>query len=288
MTRNPRRQTRLLRKQPADRPGGRSSKPARTSLTSKPVQGVVTGLAVALTASLSLLTPGAGDPAALAATGSKPDAQSFKGFPQVGTLFSDVKGKLTHFCTATVIDSPDGDLLLTAAHCLEGKSLTPTGAVFFAPEYHDGKFPLGRFDVQASFTDSAWQHNRNVNDDFAFLTVDRDIQKKTGAETLRTGASLPKRVQVIGYPDVTDKPVSCSAIAHAYTKHGLHQEVFTCAGYTDGTSGGPFMINVKTNGDASVIGDIGGYEQGGDEPNVSYSAQYLSNMAALYQSVTAP
>ena len=52
--------------------------------------------------------------------------------------------------------------------------------------------------------------------------------------------------------------------------------VFDCDNYTNGTSGGPFLahVNPKT-GDGWVIGVIGGYQQGGDTPNVSYSAQVL-------------
>jgi len=248
----------------------------------------VTGLAVAVTTALSLLTPGAGDTAALAAQVGNPDAKAFTGTKAVGALFSDVKGKLTHFCTASVVNSPDGDLLLTAAHCLEGRSLTPAGTLFFAPEYHAGKFPLGRFDVQAAFTDSAWQKSKNPDDDFAFLTVDQDVQKITGANTLRTGAKLPQQVEVVGYPDDTNAPIFCSGKARAFTKHSLRQEVFRCAGYTVGTSGGPFLVNVKADGLGRVIGDIGGYQQGGDTASVSYSAQYLSSMAALYKSVTSP
>jgi hypothetical protein len=41
-------------------------------------------------------------------------------------------------------------------------------------------------------------------------------------------------------------------------------------------------VNKKT-GDGEVIGVIGGYELGGDLPNVSYAAQFLNNVASLYK-----
>ena len=58
---------------------------------------------------------------------------------------------------------------------------------------------------------------------------------------------------------------------------------FDCGGYTDGTSGGPFLANVHpATGRGAVIGVIGGYEQGGDTPIVSYSARFGPAVAALY------
>ena len=63
--------------------------------------------------------------------------------------------------------------------------------------------------------------------------------------------------------------------------------VFDCPGYTDGTSGGPFLTDVKAStGDGQVIGVIGGYQQGGDTPSVSYSSQFRANIAALYKTAT--
>jgi V8-like Glu-specific endopeptidase len=294
MSRNSLWQTRQFRKRPGRRGERQPAWSQYKSRLARPVRGAATGVAVALTATLSLWTPGAGTESALAAqlrSAGAPDGRAFNGTKSVGALFTDFNGKLTHFCTASVISSPDGDLLLTAAHCLEGRSLTPAGSVVFGPEYHSGKFPLGTFEVREAFTDSAWQKSRDPDDDFAFLIAGKpgqDIQHKTGAQTLETSAKLPAQVQVIGYPDATSRPITCTNEARAFTKHGLHQLVFDCPGYTDGTSGGPFLADVKAaTGDGKVIGAIGGYEQGGDTPSVSYSAQFLANIAALYKTATA-
>ena len=63
---------------------------------------------------------------------------------------------------------------------------------------------------------------------------------------------------------------------------------FDCGGYTDGTSGGPFLTNVSsTTGQGTVVGVIGGYEQGGDLPQVSYSSAFGAKVAALYKAAVA-
>jgi len=50
-------------------------------------------------------------------------------------------------------------------------------------------------------------------------------------------------------------------------------------GYTDGTSWQPWLVG-NTN---TVIGIIGGYQQGGNSPDVSYSPCFRANIAALYE-----
>jgi V8-like Glu-specific endopeptidase len=256
--------------------------------TSRWLRRAAAAVASGLAAAISLTTPAAGDSAAMAArwAGGIP----FRGTPAVGALFTDRNGRLTHFCTASVVHSPAGDLLITAAHCLRGRSLSPAGAIVFAPGYHDHVFPYGRWVIRDAFTDSRWRRDRDPDDDFAFLIAGqpgRHIERSTGAQQLATSAVLPAWVQVIGYPDATSRPISCASRARAVTGRHLHQMVFDCAGYTDGTSGSPLLVHVATaTGTGSLIGVIGGYQQGGNSPDVSYSPQFLANMTALYKRVT--
>jgi V8-like Glu-specific endopeptidase len=215
-------------------------------------------------------------------------ARAFDGTYAVGALFLTKKGgALEHFCTAAVVRSPQEDLVITAAHCIYGKVLGPKGGVIFGPGWHNGKFPKGRWTVMSALVDGNWKKNRNPNDDVAFLVVSyghQKIQKFTGAETLETGTKLPQTVQVIGYPDNMSQPVKCSGAATQLQGHkGLHQLVFDCDGYTGGTSGGPFLMHVNKHGAGQVIGVIGGYQGGGVSPNVSYSSQFLTNVADLYE-----
>ncbi|MFJ6773927.1 serine protease, partial [Kitasatospora sp. NPDC091257] len=54
--------------------------------------------------------------------------------------------------------------------------------------------------------------------------------------------------------------------------------VVHCPAYPSGTSGGPW-INTATG---DVIGAIGGYQQGGDTDDISYSAYFDHTIADLY------
>jgi V8-like Glu-specific endopeptidase len=246
---------------------------------------------LALAVALVLMEPAAGDPVALAAPLNVADANSFSGTPAVGALFYRQGGKLQHFCTASVVRSKHENLLVTAAHCMLGRKLTPAGTVIFAPGYHNGVFPKGQWIVRAAYTDRQWRVRRDPDDDVAFLVAGRPgrrIQKYTGGETLVTGARLPQQVRVMGYPDDSSEPVFCDAPARPFSRNHLRQMVFYCTDYTNGTSGGPFLARVSGATDTGrLIGVIGGYERGGFTPDVSYSARFGGSVAALFRAAQA-
>ena len=221
--------------------------------------------------------------------GSSParTGKPFGGTPAVGALFTTSHGQPgTHFCTASVVSSPHGDLLVTAAHCVTGTQ----GTIAFVPGYTNGKAPYGTWYVSRVFTDQAWNTSTSQDDDVAFLQVRQNststpIEDITGAEDL--GIDLPpvELAQVIGYPNGAGEPMICQNWTKAFSATQLE---FDCGGYPDGTSGGPFLVKVdQATGQGTVMGVIGGYEQGGDDPAVSYAVRFGPNISALYQKAEA-
>ena len=111
------------------------------------------------------------------------------------------------------------------------------------------------------------------------------MQDLTGGETLATGWKAAQLTQVIGYPDGRERPVTCTSRTRAF---GSHQMEFDCGGYTNGTSGGPFLVKVHAaTGLGTVLGVIGGYQEGGDTPSVSYSARFGQQVRSLYNEAVA-
>jgi V8-like Glu-specific endopeptidase len=212
----------------------------------------------------------------------------YDGTPAVGALFSLSGGHLgRHFCTASVVDSPVRDLVITAAHCVSGRQ---PGRVAFVPGYHRSQEPYGRWAVTRIFLDAGWSSSGNPDHDVAFLVVSQPgqrtpVQEVTGGEDLATGWGPAHLVQVIGYPDSRQRPITCTSRTRAF---GAHQMEFDCGGYPDGTSGGPFLARVqRATGLGTVIGVIGGYQQGGNTPSVSYSARFGRAVRALYEAAVA-
>jgi V8-like Glu-specific endopeptidase len=267
-----------LRGRPAAWGAGLAAAVTMSILAASPSAHGAERLAVRLAAAVKALPRGApAVPPALLHGGF------YNGTPAVGALFTVSGGRLgQHFCTASVVNSAVKDLVITAAHCLQGKK---PGQVAFVPEYHRHQEPYGSWMVARVFVDAAWANSANPNDDVAFLVVSQPgnsnrVQEETGGENLATGWGASQLVQVIGYPDSRERPITCTARTRAF---GKRQMEFDCGGYTDGTSGGPFLANVHpATGQGAVLGVIGGYEQGGNTPSVSYSARFGRTIRDLY------
>ncbi len=236
-------------------------------------------------------------PASLAGPKASPDGHStpFEGLPAVGALFyPDDNGADHHFCTASVVHSPGGDVVATAAHCLSDPANgSPNPAsVVFAPGFHDGQRPYGVWRATSVLIDPHWAANSDQDSDVAFLVVHKDgdpkarIEDAVGAERIAFGSDRPATVGVIGYPSSSDRPISC---LNSLTAYSPTQSQFDCTGFADGTSGSPVLqgIDPKT-GLGTLVGVIGGYQEGGDSDDVSYAVYFGDRIQALFvQAATA-
>ncbi len=216
--------------------------------------------------------------------GTTPNAVTFDGVAAIGALFTvNPKGQLgAHFCTGTVVDSASGDLVLTAAHCVLGRSAQ---SIVFVPGYAKGATPYGVWDVTMVMVDAAWSAAHDPDDDVAFLTVAQPksattLLARTGGERLDFDEPTRAVATVIGYPDDRRAPVECTNTVVSFR---TTQFKFSCGGFTTGTSGGPMLTDVDPEtGEGTVIGVIGGYQRGGDTPSISYAAKFESGVKALF------
>jgi hypothetical protein len=226
--------------------------------------------------SVSGAGPGSTAPVSLGAASA---ARAVPRSARVGALFGgDLEGG--HFCTASVVRSGGRDLILTAAHCLSGDGDTD---VVFAPGYRNGRAPYGLWRVTKTFVPTAWSDRADEDSDFAFAVVaskgGQDLEDAVGANVFATGrATGVGDVVVTGYPNVLEAPLSCT---NRPTAQSRTQQRIDCPGFTDGTSGSPW---VDREGD--VVGVLGGFEQGGSTDDVSYSAVLGSAAASLYRAAT--
>jgi V8-like Glu-specific endopeptidase len=209
-----------------------------------------------------------------------PTSSTSPGVREVGALFMGAS-TAQHFCTASVVDSPQGDVLITAAHCVSG---TGTSMVF-APGYHDGVSPYGRWTVTGVHVAPAWLKSRDPRDDYAFLTVARQevhgrlegIEQVTGAYRLGGLPRAGSAITVTGYPAGSDdKPISCRTSVFFTGDFPS----FDCRGYVDGTSGSPWLVHTASA--IRVVGLIGGKNQGGCVDSRSYSSPLTHDARQAY------
>ncbi|MFD5337138.1 trypsin-like serine peptidase [Streptomyces hawaiiensis] len=180
-----------------------------------------------------------------------------------------------HFCTASVVDAPHRNLIVTAAHCLGGD-----GGLVFVPGYRDGRAPYGEWTVRRRFLAREWVEGRDEDSDVGLAAVaphgGEEVQDAVGGNRFVTGtATGATAVTVTGYPNTRETPVSCTArpAAHSRTRQRI-----ACPGFSGGTSGSPWV-----NGDGQVVGVLGGHDQGGTSPGVSYSVVLGASAERLYR-----
>jgi V8-like Glu-specific endopeptidase len=202
---------------------------------------------------------------------------------RVGALFEHSDSG-NHYCTASVVDSPGQDLLITAAHCIYNGGSYDRDIVFI-PDYRNGKEPYGVWTVARLLVPSQWQESANPDYDFGFVVLNShsgmNIEQILGANQLGADTGYQYLVHVTGYPDGTDAPISC---VNYTSEQSSTQLRFECSGYTGGTSGSPWVTHFSSaSRTGTIVGVIGGYEEGGDTPSVSYSVRFGAPVQHLYQ-----
>ncbi|MFF8267036.1 trypsin-like serine peptidase [Streptomyces sp. NPDC016562] len=230
---------------------------------------------LALTAMAALTgvdLPGAGAGPPLGVTARAPaDAAA----DRVGALFTDgLDGG--HFCTAAVVHSDGGDVIATAAHCLDSPSTT-----VFAPGYRDGRAPYGVWRITGVHVATGWTDGADPDADIAFATVTPDgegrgasVEDLVGGFPVASGEPDEAAVTVIGYPRTEQAPLRC---ANTATLWSATQRRIDCPDLSGGTSGSPWLV------DGALTGVLGGYEGGGSVPEVSYSAVLGDQAVELYR-----
>ncbi len=237
---------------------------------------VVTLLGGLTVTGCSSSTPSAG-------TGGEPPgiqaAHHFSGTPAVGPLFPPGGG--VHTCTASVVNSPPGNVLITAAHCISGTAHGYT----FAPGYHKGVQPFGTWMVVGVYANPEWIGHQAPQGDYAFLEVAPhqvagrpvQIQEVTGGNQLGTAPAPGERVTIPAYiAGRDDDPITCAARVYFRARY----PAFNCDSYVGGSSGSPWLWRSRHGW--VVVGVIGGLFQGGCYPWSSYSPAFGQMTAQAY------
>ncbi|MGV9245418.1 trypsin-like serine peptidase [Streptomyces sp. NPDC003710] len=211
-----------------------------------------------------------------------PTAEHILGLKSVGTIFTYSADPTTeqmhaHKCSASVVESPGHNLILTAGHCSGGKAVF---VPMYAAEYTLDKQTLGFYRISDWFVDNRYVHNtkKPISDlDFAFGRLEpsksgKQAQDVVGANKLLRTPGYLNKVTMLGYPsshDPEDHPVRCPTQTEALP--GFYQIQAKCRGMWGGVSGGPWFSRVDwAKGTGEIVGNVGGYNGGGNDANVDW------------------
>jgi V8-like Glu-specific endopeptidase len=246
------------------------------------------------TARMATATPETGSTRAVPQqAAAQKSGRKFAGIPTVGVLFYTTGKDVNHYCTASVVFSPKHNLAVTAGHCINNSGRYRSHLAF-VPRYDQGRTPFGIWPAKLLLVPPGWAARSDPDLDFGFVVLRsnasrRNVADYTGSNRLTPNAGAPHDVRVVGYPTKAnahaDRPIYCDTYAF---RRFTYQLQFDCGGYPGGTSGSPWLweYNSKKK-QGKVIGVIGGYEEGGDSPAVSYSAVFDHDIAGLYKKAVA-
>jgi V8-like Glu-specific endopeptidase len=217
------------------------------------------------------------------AGGSAPSANQNARTLRVGALFEhDSSGN--HFCTASVVDSPKQNVLITAAHCVNGgRGGANKENIAFVPGYSDGNEPFGVWTPHRYVLDSRWVNNHDEHFDVAFVVLKphqgKNVQEVLGGNAIEFNPGYRHYVRVTGYPSSARAPVTCAN----WTSQQDEYVKFECGGYYGGTSGSPWVANFNAQTHhGTVVGILGGYLEGGSVHNISFSSYLGEDIKKLY------
>ncbi|WP_236654756.1 trypsin-like serine peptidase [Streptacidiphilus anmyonensis] len=208
---------------------------------------------------------------------------------RVGAIFAH-SGTGDHFCTGSVVQSQGQSMVVTAAHCVHGgKGGSYNTDIVFVPGYRDGVEPQGEWPIRSIVVDQRWIDSTDPDLDVAFLVLGavdgKTIASVLGGNKLGVNAGFGRTVALTGYPANAGEPIACF---NTTTQQSAFQMKISCPSFPGGTSGSPWLTGFdRHTRTGTVIGVIGGYQQGGDTPDVSYSPYFDDDVLALYNRAVA-
>ncbi len=138
-------------------------------------------------------------------SGAVPDPTVFPSSAN-GKLLGRLRGFGPFQCSATVVDSPSGRVILTAGHCVYDPELARFAKrLTFIPAYSDGAAPFGSWAWSELETTRQWVRQANTNFDFATIVLRRGgagavVEDTAGGLPLATNGPRGQTYRAVGYP----------------------------------------------------------------------------------------
>ena len=202
-------------------------------------------------------------------------------------------------CSASVIPSTSGDLIVTAGHCVYDTTtlswLTNCNWIF-VPAYANGTAPYGRWPARQVATLNAWTKSApDYNYDVGFVALStvnsRHITQMTGSQSL--GFNHPRGLFTysFGYPVNLARGELlqwCSGIPSnsKYTVNGYKGQGLSNCLMTGGCSGGPWLQQFNETAGVGITYSVNSFTYS-LAPNTMNGPVFDSNIQSLWNYMTA-
>jgi hypothetical protein len=207
-------------------------------------------------------------------------------------------GRRSYTCSATVLDSPKGNVVITAGHCVHpGKPKKDFASKWtFVPGYEDGESPFGRFPFKRLYALRGWTRKGNYNYDIATAKL-RGNKKFPDVEQAAGGGrgidwDIPRDTTRQLDFDVWGYPVAGGQFDHrklyvCHTSWALDDPEPEPRGeppfgvgcdLTKGSSGGGWVTQSGVSGEPPFVNSVTSFSYD-DHPNVLFGPYFAADTA---------
>jgi hypothetical protein len=203
----------------------------------------------------------------------------------IGKLYYTDSAGADHWCSASVITAANDSVVWTAGHCVNNGSGVWSRNVLFAPDYHDGLWPLGTWAASVLYAPNGYIDGKSHDYDMGAVRLAPNARGRvaavTGSQGYRFGGNqVWQDVRTFGYPgnthptrsDINPAGHSLMFCVGNATPLSLIQRIDCDMG--GGSSGGPFLYDLQLG---RGWGYIVGHNAWHSDPGlpIEYSPQLL-------------
>lgn len=268
--------------------------PRLPTLPTLPALPPLPGLTAPSAGALALGTPA--EPEFMSAQAAQAEGAPWPGGGAVarttGRVFFTLNGA-DYSCSGSTVASANADVVLTAAHCVNGGAGSWATNWTFIPGYNGGNAPYGAYTARDFYVDDHWTY-ANVSYDFAFVAlntakvsgVTTHAVTAAGGQPIRFGPQ-PAQEDIFGYPAeppfTGDQLDYCSGPTAPDPNGGDDDDGVDC-GMTEGDSGGPWLSGFNPRTGTGTITSVSSFKYDTNNrtlygPELGSAAESLYNQA---------
>ncbi|MFE7647482.1 trypsin-like serine peptidase [Streptomyces phaeoluteigriseus] len=203
-----------------------------------------------------------------------------------GRVFFTYQGR-TASCSGNAVTSANKSTVITAGHCVKLEGAWHTNWVF-APGYHDGQAPYGRWTASKTLSTPQWTASEDINYDIGAAVVapldGKRLTDAVGGQGLAFNTGYNLAMYSFGFPAASpyngEKFIYCSGTTNRdfllSNDHGM-----TC-NMTGGSSGGPWFTQFNESTGTGLLSSVNSFKYN-FLPNRMYGPYFGADAQNLYQ-----
>lgn len=204
----------------------------------------------------------------------------------VGRVFFTTGGQDAS-CSGNAVNSANGDVVVTAGHCVKYQGEWTTNWVF-VPGYDDGEGPFGEWPARELMATEQWADSEDLNHDVGMAVVaERDGQSLTdavGGQGIAFNADRGQQMYSFGYPAASpydgESLIYCSGEVRDDPLGMTNDQGMTCD-MTGGSSGGPWFLDFDEATGAGIQNSLNSFKYIFDDSTM-YGPYFGDSVEDLY------